>query len=877
MNPLLAQFISETRELLEATGKGLLAIESDPKDSENINQVFRAAHTIKGSSGLFEFKAITSLVHAAEDLLDALRSQEIEFEPGMIDLLLDSFDCVNAWMDDIERAGSLPDSSELMARDLGGKLRAFLGEAESSATTEPLAMAVELPDLDWIVEIPENERILLYQRLRQDSLPLFIFSYTPHEGCFFSGEDPLYLVRHIKGLGALRIVASETWPSLAELDAYRCVLRFMGLVVGEEQSLKDSFRYVLEQVRWVEVAPQVLVIPAGEKTKGPAHEDFIAESQTFLERGEWPHLTNMVRSLKKLTNPELFSASALRWLEVLLAEPTLNTAMVAQLLVTIREQQAPDWQNLGMGENEPAVRKESSHQSAPERIITPQEREAFIRILDAQEQILNFPYDNEYWSGRIKAVCRALQNCLDYLNYSVEYQEEIEEASAVAQESRSADRLRALLAKIRASSLPRPEFLESSVNPLVIADSREVHADESPADKERGVGSKILKIDQQKIDQMMDLIGELVVAKNSLPYLSQRAERVFGVRDLSREIKDQYAVINRIAQEMQASIMQIRMMPVANVFQRFPRMVRDLSRKLDKQVKLVVEGEDTEADKNVIELLVDPLMHILRNSLDHGVETPEEWVALGKPAEACIHVKAYRDEDSVAIEIRDDGRGIDPKVILDKALEHHLLTPLQAETLSGQEIIQYIFAPGLSTADEISDISGRGVGMDVVRSSVERVGGTVRLSSELGIGTTVRLSLPLSMAVVQVMGIEVDGRLFGVPIDCVVETVRLPRESIYQIKHREAFLLRDRLVPLVRLKSLLSLPINSDHEYEEVATLVVRHYGENIGVIVDNFREGMEIILKPMEGVFAGLHEYTGTALLGDGSVLLVLNLKELL
>ncbi|WP_290874531.1 chemotaxis protein CheA, partial [Aquabacterium sp.] len=388
---------------------------------------------------------------------------------------------------------------------------------------------------------------------------------------------------------------------------------------------------------------------------------------------------------------------------------------------------------------------------------------------------------------------------------------------------------------------------------------------------------KVLKVGQEKIDRLMDLIGEMVVAKNALPYLAQRAETVFQQRELAREIKAQYAVINRIAEDMQHAIMQVRMMPVGTVFQRFGRLVRDISKKLGKDVQLVVEGEDTEADKNIIEALADPLIHILRNSLDHGIELPETRRAAGKTPQGTIRVAARQESDRVVIEINDDGAGIDPQRVRNKAVERGLIPADKAGTLSDADAVQLIFLPGFSTAETISDLSGRGVGMDVVRNAVERINGHVELSSQHGRGTRIRLSLPLSMAVTNVMIIEAGNRRFGVPMDMIVETVRVHHEDIHHFKQARTTVLRGRIVPLRALHDLLCLDdsatLNEDGEH---AVLVVRLGGENVGLLVDHFHGATDIILKPLEGVLAGLTGFAGTALMGDGSVLMVLNPKEL-
>lgn len=397
----------------------------------------------------------------------------------------------------------------------------------------------------------------------------------------------------------------------------------------------------------------------------------------------------------------------------------------------------------------------------------------------------------------------------------------------------------------------------------------------SPGDD--GSHQKVLKVGQEKIDRLMDLIGEMVVAKNALPYLAQRAETHFQQRELAREIKAQYAVINRIAEDMQHAIMQVRMMPVGTIFQRFGRLVRDTSRKLGKDVSLVIEGEETEADKNIIESLADPLIHIIRNSLDHGIELPEARLKAGKPAQGTIRVSARQESDRVILEIDDDGAGVDPQRIRRKAIERGLIPEDKAQTLSDTEAVQLIFLPGFSTADTISDLSGRGVGMDVVRTAVERINGHVELSSQFGKGTRLRLSLPLSMAVTNVMIIEAGGRRFGVPMDLIVETVRVHADDIHHFKQARTTVLRGRIVPLRALHDLLSLDdgpsLNEDGEH---AVLVVRLGGENVGLLVDHFHGATDIILKPLEGVLSGLTGFAGTALMGDGSVLMILNPKEL-
>lgn len=513
-------------------------------------------------------------------------------------------------------------------------------------------------------------------------------------------------------------------------------------------------------------------------------------------------------------------------------------------------------------------------------IVSVEANTAIRQILGAQKAVLESASELE---ERKKLVSRAeliLSNCCK----SVGRLGEVDTVQRMCIEASKSGDIQEVLAWINQMEEGlEPAVLERGVvaktpEPLneepvrVVTDSSNSTASNSAA------SSKSLKVDHLKIDRLMNLIGELVVSKNSMPYLAQKAENQFGVRELSREIKAQYSEINRIAEEMQDAIMQIRMMPVSVIFQRFPRLVRDISRRLGKEVSLVLEGEHTEADKTIIESLADPLIHIVRNSLDHGLEMPEMRKLAGKSSVGTLTIRAGQEADRVVIEIVDDGKGIDPVVIKQKALDKGLITPEQFERMDDREAIHLIFTAGFSTAEAISDLSGRGVGMDVVRAAVEKVDGNLELHSEVGHGTRLTISLPLSMAVTQVIIIESDSQIFGIPMDHVVETVRVPRRNIRSIKEFSATMLRGRLVPLKSLNRMLGIVreplVNSDEEY---AVLVVRFGSEVLGVIVDEFHETVDIIQKPLSGVLSGLGVYSGSALMGDGSVLMVLNLRGVL
>ncbi|MEO0003044.1 MAG: hypothetical protein RLZZ22_736 [Pseudomonadota bacterium] len=567
-------------------------------------------------------------------------------------------------------------------------------------------------------------------------------------------------------------------------------------------------------------------------------------------------------------------ASALRWVQRL-QQARLPDALSAALLEAIPLQQGPDWRAVRDALDAPLPQAGPPPDPACPTPMPSAPDDVLRDLLATQRRLMDLPVRPELWLGRLASLHVTLRNLFGSQNEQAQWRA-LDLAVAAAEAAHSLTPLAALLDAYLSGGDPvcasQPEFA-----PLPAAVPIAVPAN-APATPVHAATTQVLKVPMEKVDRLMDLIGEMVVAKNALPYLADRAEQVFGSRELSREIKSQYAVINRIAEEMQDGIMQVRMLPMSALFQRFPRLVRDVAKQLGKQVHLLLEGDDTEADKNIVESLGDPLIHILRNSLDHGIESPEVRQAAGKPALGSLKVSARQEGDRVHITVQDDGKGIDPAVVKLKAFEKGLIDEARLETLSDAEAVQLVFAAGFSTAAAVTDLSGRGVGMDVVRASIAKMGGTVRLSSVKGEGTRIELALPLSVTVSSVMMVYLAGQRFGVPMDAVVETVRVPVAAIHQVKQRQAVVLRNQLVPLFGADTLLRLdrpPQRNAHD--EYAVLLVRAGADIMGLLVDGFDQTVDIILKPLEGPLTGLPGFAGTALLGDGSVLLVLDVAELI
>jgi two-component system chemotaxis sensor kinase CheA len=393
----------------------------------------------------------------------------------------------------------------------------------------------------------------------------------------------------------------------------------------------------------------------------------------------------------------------------------------------------------------------------------------------------------------------------------------------------------------------------------------------------------VLKIEQEKIDLLMDLVGELVVAKNGLAYLARRAEQHPEGGPLSRAILEHHGVLHRIAAALQGTVMQVRMLPISHAFDRFPRLVRDLGKKLGKRVAIEIEGGATEVDKAVIDRLADPLTHLVRNSLDHGIELPEARVEAGKSEEATVTLRASRDGDRLRVEVRDDGRGIDVERLKRKVLERGLLDDAKVASLSDTEARELIFLPGLSTAEAVSDVSGRGVGMDAVRRTIQSLGGEVFVDSTVGEGTRIELAVPITMTITRVLIVDVGGEHYGAPLESVLGVLRVPASSLASYRGQHVVQYRERLVPVLELAEVLggrgarASKIGDDGEVAILLLEVATRTGSRwLGVAVDAFDANVDVVLKPLDGILAGLRIFSGSAILGDGRAVLVLNPKEL-
>ncbi|MDI1471800.1 MAG: chemotaxis protein CheA [Thermodesulfovibrio sp.] len=411
----------------------------------------------------------------------------------------------------------------------------------------------------------------------------------------------------------------------------------------------------------------------------------------------------------------------------------------------------------------------------------------------------------------------------------------------------------------------KPEFEEKTFK-------TEETVSQAPKEKEKEVAT--LRVDVTRIDKVMDLAGEIVLARNRLLNLASKLEVRYAGDEQVEGLVETTAFLDRVTSDLQLAVMKMRMQPLQKVFVKFPRMVRDLARTLGKDIDLEIIGEDTEVDKSVIEHIGDPLVHIIRNSIDHGIESPDERVSKGKPPKGKITINAYQKGTQIVIDIVDDGKGIDVEAVKAKAITRGLITLEEAEKMSDDAIINLIFLPGFSTKDVSTEVSGRGVGMDVVKSNVAKLNGYVEIFTEKDKGTTFRISLPLTLAIMQAMMIQVGEEIYAIPQSMIEETLRIRTSQVKEVSGQKVLTIRERVLPLFILNELLGVlgSSNTDQKYILVASVGDRRFC----IAVDAVLGQEEIVIKTINGIDSEACGIMGATITGDGKVVLILDLALL-
>ncbi|OHC68524.1 MAG: chemotaxis protein CheA [Rhodocyclales bacterium GWA2_65_20] len=711
MDEIFGVFAIEAREQLEAMETGLMQLEQGDRDAETINSVFRAAHTIKGASGVVEIHAVEKFTHVLENVLDRLRNGEIEVSGDMISALLKGCDHIGALLDSVEGGQAEPDDALKQAgAAIAEQLRAYAG-GTAAAKTEQSA----LPD----EQSGEVERQGGSGTAMTDCWHI---SIRFGQDVLRNGMDPLAFLRYLLSLGEIAHMTTlaDAMPDADDMDPESCYLGFE--INFRSHATKDKIEAVFDFCR---DECDLHILPPHSKIG-----DYMALIETLPE--EIMRLGEILVKSGALTQEEL--------------DEGLVKQQQAAKLAAATESQAPQ-----LGD-----------------------------ILVEQKMV----------------------------------QPEIVEAAAVKQKQ---------------------------------------------VGEKKAAEARLIRVQADKLDHLIDLVGELVIAGASANLLAQKSKQGALVEATS--------VLSRLVENIRDSALQLRMVQIGDTFNRFHRVVRDTSKEIGKELELTIRGAETELDKTVVEKIGDPLMHLVRNAMDHGIESAEVRAARGKPVTGHVGLNAFHDSGSIVIEVTDDGGGLPKEKIRAKAIERGIIS--ENQVLSDQEISNLIFEAGFSTAEKVTNLSGRGVGMDVVRSNIRALRGAVDVHSEEGVGSRFTIRLPLTLAIIDGFLVGVDKSAYVIPLDMVVECMELQQAAV----DRNYLNLRGEVLPFVRLRELFEVPGEQPRRENVV---VVKSGGQKAGIVVDVLHGEFQTVIKPLGGLFRHLRGIGGSTILGSGEVALILDVQAL-
>jgi two-component system chemotaxis sensor kinase CheA len=827
MDDVFGDFIVEAREHLETIEPALLELERDPQNRALLDAIFRPMHSLKGASGFLGLTRMNQLAHKGENVLDALRKGECHLRPETMDLILKTTDALRAMLDALETTGA---EGDLDIAPIMAELDRVLAQ-DCSCELPPPAPTAQSYNLAIV-----NEE---------------------HLGDF------LEEAAEITGNLSRGLVELESNPENTELihDLFRAFHNLKGNagIIGyvEMNELAHEAETLLGRARKGECAVSRTMIDA-LLAAVDALEALIAAIEP-TGRVTAPDITPALSAVRALTAPPTPTPQA---------APTPKTAPAPRdaedLEVfegTVRQQLATIFAAL-----------EGLRTDATQRDLV----DAIYRSLTSLHNACAYMDLEElrvYAQRTAQLVGKARDEGIDF---SVMLDLLAQEAGIL--ESMVESALAGLKAPRAADQpAPAPEAPPTAPTPQESSrptpDPTPTPAPAAPAAERRGTNT--IRVEHAKLDHLMNLIGELIINRNRFAMLARDLAAGGDPHEVAQHLQETTDAMTRISDDLQDTIMHVRMLPVHTVFSKFPRLIRDLSRKSGKQVELITEGEETELDKSVVEVIGDPLVHILRNAVDHGLEPPEERRRQGKPETGRVWVRAAHKGNAVVIEVEDDGRGIDPDIMRQKGVEKGLITPEQARSMDDAAARELIFAPGFSTAAQVTDISGRGVGMDVVRTNIKELKGSVQVTSEVGKGTRFTLSLPLTLAIIDALLVRVSGHIFAIPLDAVSETTKIPKESISRVNRRDAVTLRGEVVALVHLADILGLP-TAPRPDKTLPTVLIAVQDRRLGLVVDELLLRQDVVIKALGDYLGDIPGISGATILGDGRVILILDPHEI-
>lgn len=894
---ILADFIIEAKEHLETIEPTLLELEREPENLDLLNDIFRPMHSLKGASGFLGLDIMNALTHRAENVLDELRKGTIQVTTNIMDVILEATDALRLIIDNLETTNSEGDvDTSSLNKALDSLMDGGEGEEEDNPSDASLNIDEEghqiIGDVEgWIQERPAVDPYTLVT-FGEDHLRDFV--EEAKENCTSLSEDLLVLEKepenmdlvnemfrlfhNLKGnsgivgyqelnsltheaetlLNDVRKGDFEVTTALVDLlllsvDVLDALIARIDISNGDvtpfsTDELVDKLQQAIATSK-IEMPESILVTPEGDP-EAKADQD-----QPKVDVAQHDHSESDIDIFEETINQQI---SAIESALEALKEDGTNKDMADALfrsLDTIKN--ACNVMDL----EEVKLYAERTSGIVDQGRKTDMDFGLLLDILNQECAILRNLIEAEIEKLRIA------------LSGGAESPEETKE-EVTKEPEKSAEEKPAEPAK--AEKAPEEKVKKEAKKD---AKKEAPKKAKTPAPKtEAPRVSATIRVEHDKLDHLMNVIGEIIINRNRFTMLARQLEEVESLDEVSgiaQNLSETTYSMAHISDDLQATIMQVRMVPVASVFSRFPRLVRDLSRRSNKQVDLIIEGEETELDKSVIEVIGDPLVHLIRNSVDHGIEDPEERKAAGKDPVGKVNLRASYRGNSVAIDITDDGKGIDPDNMRQVGIRKGIVTEEEAEQLDDRQALELVFAPGFSSAEEVTDISGRGVGMDVVLTNIKGLKGSISISSELGKGTTFSMILPLTLAIIDALMVDVSTERLAIPLDSVAATTKIEASRLTDMKGRKAVTLRGEVLGIVSLAEVLGLPCSME-EQDELSIVIIQDNDRHLGLVVDTLHERQEIVIKPLGEYLGDIQGISGATIMGDGGVILILDPHEI-
>ncbi|MGE5397954.1 MAG: chemotaxis protein CheW [Chitinophagales bacterium] len=904
---ILEGIVEESSEHLNGIEEGILKLESE-FDSELVDSVFRALHSVKGVASFVEFSPIEKTAHALENLMSGMRKGLYGANGDITDVLLRGVDILNLLIKELASHLQLlhndPPNDEFELDIEPHDYENFVVRVEQLRSDLESGNPEDINHENSQPEKNNTEQTLDSSALLDQVLPDFIEETAEH-------------------LELIEILSVELEKRPGDPEILNGIMRSFHSIKGgagvvSSVSKNNDLNKIADNIHAITHSAESLM-QTRQKSSKPLTHDMVDLILSTVDR-----VAVLVKSIEEGTNNYFPVEDLVERMNVLTGREGNQPQIIVEQSSSksTKTKQLAALQNISSQALE-SIRHIISSFTIEEPVQVKQQKQ-FIRALNNVISAVRYMgYEDlehmfveqlEYiktWSPEHQVVTNEIQNFLNkgyekahgVLQLKISTLQDMLNAIPEEFENKLLGEILVDEMKITPGQLDHALKKQKMLGEILIEEGLIKQSDLtnalehqtkarsiSPAGKGdiragADIASQSIRVSQEKLDFLVNMIGELLIARNRISHLATRSSIDGNFSGLVRDLKNAAADISRISDELHNGIMSARMVPLRTLFQRFPRTIRDISRRAGKDVELTIEGEDTELDKSVMEAINDPLVHMLRNSVDHGIETSEVRREIRKPIRGNVSLKAYYLGNNAVIEIKDDGKGLNAEELKLKALRKGLISAEQIEALREDEAFQLIFLPGFSTKEEVTDLSGRGVGMDVVKSNIEAVGGTVSIASVLGKGTTITLKIPLSMSIVKGLIVEIGDSSFVITLDSIVETVKVAPASIKRYKHNMVTDIRGEILPLLDLGLLLGINKmnnrlssgSSSKSNERISVVILDVEDIRFGLIVDRFQKEQEFVVKSLIDELAALKIYTGATILGDGSVVLILNPAQLI